>query len=189
MSQFDVKTVYIPAADYIRDYQDVDKFLAYCRACPRYNKCWACPEHNFDPVALVAAYAHVYIIGVKVQVPPEVRGAVKGREAVGAKAEAITKAARKELDPLVLALEKTWGDALCCYGGTCYLCAACQRIEGKPCVYPERRRCSLEALGFDVAATAQQLLGFELLWSEDSLPPYITVISALFTNELMSRGV
>lgn len=186
MLSYEIKTICLPVSSYIEKYRDIPKFLEFCQVCPRYNKCWACPPHDFDPVSLLAPYNYVYIIGAKVLIPAELRGEVTGHEAVAAKAEAITQEARKYLDPIMLSLERTIGDALCCYGGTCYLCAACQKAKGKPCIYPDKRRSSLEALGFDVAGTTQDLLGFELLWSEESLPPYLTVVSALFTKRLVS---
>lgn len=189
MNDMDIKTVYIPAKDYIKEYRDIAKFLEYCKVCPRYNKCWACPPHETDVAALVSSYEHVYIIGAKVAVDSKTRSSVRGKAVVAEKAEEITKAARKRLDPIILGLEKTMGDAMACYGGTCYLCGTCQKIQGKPCIHREKRRSSLEALGFDVAATTEQLLGFELLWSEEQLPPYITVVSALFTNKLAEGGL
>lgn len=189
MNNMEIKTVYIPAKDYIREYRDIPKFLEYCKVCPRYDKCWACPPHETDAAALVAPYEYLYIIGAKVAVDDEIRKGVTGRDAVAAKAEEITKAARKKLDPIILGLEKTMGDSMACYGGTCYLCNACQKIQGKPCIHREKRRSSLESLGFDVAATTEKLLGFELLWSQEQLPPYMTVVSALFTNKLAEGGL
>ncbi|MEG0874765.1 MAG: DUF2284 domain-containing protein [Clostridiales bacterium] len=189
MNKMEIKTVYMNTEDYIKQYRDIPKFLEFCKACPRYEKCWACPEHGFDVENFLAPYPHVYLIGAKIIIDDEQRNSVKGKDAVGAMAEEITKDARAKLDPIVLSLEKTMGEneALCCYGGTCYLCLTCAKIMGQPCVHPGERRASLESLGFDVAGTTLDLLGYELLWSEDSLPEYLTVVSALFSKKLLPK--
>lgn len=189
MDSMEIKTVYMPAAEYIAKYRDIPKFLEYCKVCPRYDLCWACPTHSFDVDHCLDAFRHVYITGAKVPVPDEVRQKVKGKDAVAEMAERLTKEARSKLDPIMLGLEQQIPNALCCYGGTCYLCAACSKIQGEPCRFPEKRRSSLEALGFDVVATTETLLGFPVLWSMEELPPYITIVSALFTKEELSEGL
>jgi methionyl-tRNA synthetase len=67
--------------------------------------------------------------------------------------------------------------------GTCPYCggAPCARIEGKPCRHPSKVRPSLEAFGFDMGKTAQDLLGLEIKWSHDEfLPEYLTLICGIF---------
>ncbi len=179
----EIQTVHQNTRDYIKKYRDIPKFLQFCKACPRYNRCWACPEHGFDTEQYIAAYSHVYIIGAKIPVPASLRQIDMSSEQIAQAAEGITKAARRILDPVLLSLEQHIPNSLACYGGTCQLCETCTRPEGKPCRFPEKRRPSLEAIGFDVAATTQDLLGIELLWCKDELPPYLTVISALFTRD------
>ena len=45
-------------------------------------------------------------------------------------------------------------------------------------------RSSLEAVGFDVTATARDVLGIELQWSTDGqLPERITLVTALFSHD------
>ena len=189
MKDMEIKTVYMPVKDYIAKYRDIPKFKEYCKVCPRYNQCWACPELCFDAAHCLDDFQHVYITGAKVFIEDALRSTVKGKEAVGAMAEQLTKEARAKLDPIMLGLEQQVPDSLCCYGGTCYLCKTCAKVAGKPCRFPAKRRSSLEAIGFDVGATAEELLGFELLWSLDTLPEYITVVSALFTKELLPERV
>ena len=38
-------------------------------------------------------------------------------------------------------------------------------------------RYSLDALGFDLSALTSDLLGIELQWAKESLPPYYTLIN------------
>lgn len=183
MKGIEIQTIHQHTSDYIAQYRDIPKFLEYCRECPRYNKCWACPEHSFDTKKYIEGYDHVYIIGAKVPVPESLSQMDMTAEQIAQAAEGVMKAARRVLDPVLLALEQHIPNSLACFGGTCHLCETCTRVEGKPCRFPEKRRPSLESIGFDVASTTEKLLGIELLWCQDSLPPYLTVVSALFTKE------
>ena len=55
----------------------------------------------------------------------------------------------------------------------------CTRPSGLPCRHPDRMRPSLEALGFNLARTADELLKMPLQWSSDEqLPDYLTLITA-----------
>lgn len=87
---------------------------------------------------------------------------------------------RKRTDDLLLELEKTHnGRAF--FPGSCLLCSSCTRAEGKPCLYPERVRPSLEACGFDIGKTSSELLNIELKWGEHGkMPEYLTLVSGIF---------
>ena len=61
--------------------------------------------------------------------------------------------------------------------GGCHLCEHCTRPEGRPCRYPEGIGYTLESLGCDVSAAAEQLLGWPLLWSRKGcLPEYMALV-------------
>lgn len=61
--------------------------------------------------------------------------------------------------------------------GGCHLCEQCTRPEGRPCRYPEGIGYTLESLGCDVSAAAEQLLGWPLLWSRKGcLPEYMALV-------------
>ena len=98
----EIQTVHQNTRDYIKKYRDIPKFLQFCKACPRYNRCWACPEHGFDTEQYIAAYSHVYIIGAKIPVPASLRQIDMSSEQIAQAAEGITKAARRILDPVLL---------------------------------------------------------------------------------------
>ena len=87
---------------------------------------------------------------------------------------------RKRTDELLLEMEKTYkGRAF--FPGSCLLCPTCTRTEGKPCLYPERVRPSLEACGFDIGKTASELLHIELKWGDkDRMPEYLLLVSGIF---------
>jgi hypothetical protein len=42
---------------------------------------------------------------------------------------------------------------------------------------------SLESMGFDVASISEDILGDKILWAKESLPEYIILVSAIFSQE------
>ena len=82
-------------------------------------------------------------------------------------------------------LERRTGGRAFSYVGSCLYCpeGSCTRPEGLPCRHPERVRPSLEACGFDIGRTTEELFGIPLLWGTDGkLPAYLTLVCALFHN-------
>ena len=77
-----------------------------------------------------------------------------------------------------LELERSTPGTLALSAGTCTLCGEdCTRPAGKPCRYPDRMRYSIEALGGDVAKTAELYLNKPLLWIRDNvLPEYLMLV-------------
>ena len=47
-------------------YQDREKYLAYCRECPKYNTVWSCPPLQIDADAYLNKYAWVNVVGAKI---------------------------------------------------------------------------------------------------------------------------
>ena len=168
-------TATIPVADYMAHYRDAEKFIGPCRQCRRYNTCWACPPFAFDVDQYLSHYELALIIGTKITplYPEKITDTISyGNE--------LMETERKRTDDLLLELEKTHnGRAF--FPGSCLLCSSCTRAEGKPCLYPERVRPSLEACGFDIGKTSSELLNIELKWGEHGkMPEYLTLVSGIF---------
>lgn len=148
---------------------------AFGRQCRRYNTCWACPTFTFDVDQYLSHYELALIIGTKITplYPEKITDTISyGNELI--------ETERKRTDDLLLELEKTHnGRAF--FPGSCLLCSSCTRAEGKPCLYPERVRPSLEACGFDIGKTSSELLNIELKWGEHGkMPEYLTLVSGIF---------
>ena len=47
-------------------YHDREKYLAYCRECPKYNTVWSCPPLQIDADVYLSKYAWVNVVGVKI---------------------------------------------------------------------------------------------------------------------------
>ena len=168
-------TATIPVAEYMANYRDAEKFIGFCRQCPRYNTYWACPPFSFNVDHYLSQCQTALIIGTKITPlhPERITDVISfGKE--------MMETERKRTDELLLEMEKTYkGRAF--FPGSCLLCPTCTRTEGKPCLYPERVRPSLEACGFDIGKTASELLHIELKWGDKNrMPEYLLLVSGIF---------
>jgi len=65
--------------------------------------------------------------------------------------------------------------------GRCHLCIKCNYPNG--CLFPDKRRSSLESLGVDASRLSSEVLKHEIQWyHKKSIPKYLTVIHSLLTN-------
>lgn len=87
------------AADYVREYRDVEKFEAFCKECDRYDNCWVCPPYERDLATGLQTYEFVSLIGT--QIVPLLEG--KQNAASGQKKQItvwqLLKEVRAKLDP------------------------------------------------------------------------------------------
>ncbi|MDR1552197.1 MAG: DUF2284 domain-containing protein [Prevotellaceae bacterium] len=171
--------------DYIRHYRDSDRFIVYCKQCNRYNVCWACPPFDFDTDITLSHYKTAWIIGTKIDIEDKIIENNKGWKLCTPLTYRIIEEIRLTLDKKLLDLEKEYSDSRVFFAGTCHICSSdnCARMQGKPCIFPDKIRPSLESFGFDVSQTSLRLLGVEMKWSRDGiLPPYFVLVSGFFTN-------
>lgn len=172
-------TASIAVDEYIRRFRDVSTIEGYCRSCENYGKSWGCPPFDFDVEERLRQYNKIELISVKIT-PKEVK------IPIGVAQELILPE-RKRFDKRLLELEKQYNGLACSYVGKCYYCAedACARLCGNPCRHPQLLRPSLEAYGFDVARTTEELFGLQLHWGKDGLlPDYLIIVCALFHNSV-----
>ena len=171
--------------NYIANYRDADKFIKFCKECDRYNACWACPPYGFDSESYITPYTNAFIMGTKITPDEKLRNRCDSGEQSKEITHLLITDVRKLLDGALLSLEQQNPNSRAFFAGTCHLCSigACTRITGKPCIYPDKIRPSLEAFGFDIGKTASELLGIELKWSNGGeLPQYFVLVSGFFTN-------
>lgn len=159
----------IDAETLTRRYRDVPRFMELCRKCSGFGKSWLCPPVSVSP----GGYATARIEAVKI-IPAE------GCTLSGAE---IMQDARGEFERQLLKLESQTGGMACGLSGDCPYCGKlpCSRTEGKPCRHPRLARPSLEALGFNVAAIAAEVLATPIKWETDGCrPPYYMLVGAVF---------
>ena len=177
-------TTQISVSDYIDKYRDAEKFIVFCQQCNRYNTCWACPPFDFS-IDKYLKYDKAYIIGTKIMISKNIKDSCTNADESKEMGAQIITSVRKNLDKQLLLIENRTPDSRAFFAGTCHICPVeeCTRIDGRPCLYPDKIRPSLESFGFDIGKTTESLLGLELKWSNDgSLPEYLTLVSGLFTN-------
>lgn len=175
----------IDAGEYMERFRAVEKFIVFCRECPRYGRSWACPPYGYDMDAYLSGYAHAYIIGSKIVPSRDTAALCIDAESSRKYGTEIFNDARQKLDKLLLYIETANGPAKAFFAGSCQLCGeeGCTRPHGKECRCPDKIRPSLEAVGFDVVNTAKELLGMEMKWSEEGLlPEYYILTSGVFAS-------
>lgn len=173
----------IAVSDYVRDYVDVPRFLECCRACHNYSSKWSCPPYDFDPLGLWAQFREFQIFGTKLELAPEFIGADYNAPEANKDIRAALSAEKQKLMDRALALEKERPGSLGLSAGSCELCAECAKKSGAPCRRPELMRYSIESLGGDVCATAQNLLATPIKWaSEGRVPEYFVLVCGLLTK-------
>lgn len=170
-------TTQLPAADYIAIYRDARRTAACCRACPNYGRSWVCPPFDFDMEQYLSGYRTALIIATKIT--PRHSGLPLSES------ENLLRPERISHEKLLLDLERRYDGRAFAYAGRCLYCPndSCARLEGKPCRHPELVRPSLEACGFDLCRTTEELMAIPLRWGEgDRMPEYLTLVSGFFHN-------
>ena len=142
----------LPVAQFVERYVDTDHYDAGCRGCDNYGQVWVCPPYDFSVAGYWSGFREVCLRGVQLRFSPEDR-------------------------QMILRLREEYPRSDILTVGGCHLCERCTRPEGRPCRYPEGIGYTLESLGCDVSAAAEQLLGWPLLWSRKGcLPEYMALV-------------
>lgn len=189
-SVLSLHTAVLPAAPFLERVRDEPKFLELCRACRRFGKSWSCPPYAFEAGEKLSAYEWVHLAGLKAVPAQEARERTRGDEKARKRyAHAFFEGLRPPFDDALLTLEAAYAPALSLHAGACVLCPRdeCARMDGKPCIHPDRMRLSLESSGCDVSKTAEEFLGLPLVWMKDELPEYFLLVGALFANAQIPR--
>ena len=179
----------MPMEDFRRKYQDREKFIAYCRECPRYDTVWSCPPLSFDADEYLNGFSWVSVVGVKIVLSQEVIEAADTAEKVKDTGWKIISKVKLELEDKMRQLEGKVPGSVSLSSGGCNLCKECSRKEGKTCRMPKKMRHSLDAFGFDLSAITKDMLGIEILWCRDRLPEYFTLIHGLMTADDVQKEV
>ena len=56
----------MPMEIFRQRYQDKEKYIAYCRECPRYDTVWSCPPLNIDLEAYLSRFEWINVVGAKI---------------------------------------------------------------------------------------------------------------------------
>ncbi len=152
------------------EFFDVEKVNSDCVDCPNYNKIWSCPPHDFNTYDYVSQYNRVDLYMAKINLDIET--------ATKEDMKNIFEKERRIFSDALVNMENEMSIAV--IAGNCYKCSVCTRSEGRACIFKDKMRYSLEALGFKVGEIAK-FVGVELKWSNDkAIAPYLVTVGAIF---------
>lgn len=169
-----------------KDYHNPKVFLELCKKCKNFNNLWSCPPYNFNINNLIDKYSNVYLIATKINFSNRTIDKIPHDKIKDFTYKTLADV-RKEIGVGLLDIEKKHSDSISLYAGSCLICKECTRPQNIPCRYPDKMRYSLESLGFDVSKIANDLLNTPILWSSNKLPEYFTLVSAVFTNNVIDN--
>lgn len=173
--------------DYIRRFRDAERVAGYCRQCRNYGHHWGCPPFDYSVEEQLSRYREVLLVAARIYPTEQHLPMETGMQCLWP--------VRSELEKIVRGLETVLDGRAMGLAGQCPYCGAqpenfqagmpCAKTEGKPCRHADLVRPSLEAWGFDIGMSAEQLLQIPILWSTDGLTPeYFTLVCGFFHNAL-----
>ena len=174
--KFDAQVADISVKDYIAGYRNADSFIVYCQQCANYGHRYGCPPFDYDVMQFISQYRKLRVMGFKL---------VPTKQLPLSMANEVIAAALSEMNDKLFALERELSGFACGFVGKCSFCnGTCARIEGKPCRHPDKVRPSLEAFGFDMMKTSENLLGITMKWGQNGLlPEYLTLVCGVFYDK------
>ena len=170
-------TVTIPTERYLQEYRDADRFIGFCKECSNYGKSWSCPPFDKDWTPELKKYEFVSLYLTKIY--PQAEGLSINDS------QKVMRSDRERMERELREIERQSGGLAFAFAGTCLYCpeGTCSRKQGSPCRHPELVRPALEAVGFDMSKTAEELFHVPIQWSTDgSMPEYLTLICGVFHN-------
>ncbi len=171
--------------EYIHRFRDAERIEGYCRECHNYGQRWGCPPFDYSVENELLRYREVLLVAARITPEQPHLPLAEGMLCL--------LPARLRLETIVRELETTLDGRAMGLAGQCTYCGAqpdpqlsvapCAKQLGLPCRHPELVRPALEAWGFDITKTAEELLHMPILWSTDGLTPdYFTLVCAFFHN-------
>ena len=179
------KLAHTDMSSFLKKYQDVDKFLSYCKECTNYNHKWSCPPLAFSPTEYLNQYKYIYLIAVQINYAQSTINELTTKEDINKFTRQTLRKIKNQTATQLLGLENA--HSISFSSGGCSYCCKCSRLNNQPCKKPEKMRYSLDSFGIDLGKVTENLLDIKLLWGLDKLPKYHTLIHALATNELLDE--
>lgn len=169
--------------EFISNYQDIDKFLGYCKQCNNYNHKWSCPPLSFNPKTYLNQYKSIYLVAVQLNYTEDTINSLTTKEEISSFTRKTLRKTKNELATALLNLEND--STISLSSGGCSYCCKCSRDDNKPCKHPDKMRHSLDSFGIDLGKVTEDVFNIKLLWGLDKLPKYHVLIHALITNEII----
>ncbi len=160
----------------LKKYYKPEEIFGHCKGCPSYGKNWSCPPHNFTVMEYIEKYKTAYIVGVKVALE-----GFKQKEAAIDHYYECRRLANRSL----LKYEETLSASVALLGGHCDICDSCTREVSAECNFPQKKRHSLESLGFKVSDIIEDLFDDKLQWDKGKTPDSLYIVLGVLSNETL----
>ena len=155
-----MKIIKITTQELIEKYHKPE-FESFCKECKNYGSNYSCPPIDFDRKAFLEKFKYAYIIGEQI---------ANGR---------CIEPKRLEILEKFLTLEKKYKNSYAVSSTSCGICKKCRRIDGEPCLFPEKARYTLDLFSIDATKLAGEVLGIKIEWNSDK----ITLLSMFLCND------
>lgn len=152
-----------------------------CTHCRCYDNNWCCPPFTENQTDIWNKYDNIKLIMIKMNFTHEAYEKEFTPETIMEYAFDFHHGAKMKIEPELYELEKELNGYFLT-SGPCVNCGQCQRILGKDCVMPNKRKYAMESLGADVKAIVKQYFDLDLQWIRGNvLPEYIIMmVSVLY---------
>ena len=166
-----------------KNYLNPPKNEEACSHCRCYENNWTCPPFTENQTNVWYKYENIKIIIKKLNFTNEfLKKQFTEEELIEYAFDLIhsqkTLIEQEELYDLEKELN---GEILT--SGPCVTCKCCQRLDGKECVMPEKRKYAMESLGANAIGIAKKFFDLDLKWiKENKLPEYLVVMVAVLYN-------
>ncbi len=175
--------------------------LTFCQACKNYGKNYSCPQFDFETATWLAEYAYATLILTIIPTAElaDYRAVLAAGDYRSDTYEQYSKdndddlfmrismysfeQIKHKLNDKLLKFERRAAGAVSIPPGSCSYCKSCAKVRGENCLYPEKLRYSLEALGFLVSAVLDVFFDYAIDWSARDFGADFVTISALFSRE------
>ncbi|MGN0093816.1 MAG: DUF2284 domain-containing protein [Methanobrevibacter sp.] len=175
MSAVERYDVEISMEEFLYNCLNIDLCYNKCLECDSFNRNWSCPPFNIDVCDFWAKYDKIHVYLIKLNFSKKLQSEYIDISDV----RKIFKKYRTLLNKELLGKEKDFKNSMSISGG-CSLCKVCNRVEGKPCNYPNKMRPAIDAYGVDVGKLLDKYFNIQLQWVLDNhLPEYLCVVSAI----------
>jgi len=187
-----------------------EEVLGYCKRCGNYGKNYSCPEFEFDTIRYLEQYNYATIIMTEIDTKP-IKAQIDKFDIDDLRSDVYNNYVKNKPDKIVdinsiitmyafnniknqitdklIQIEKDIDNSVGLPPGSCTRCSTCLKQQGKPCIYPETLRYSLEALGFMVSDIYKKFFDLELGWTKGELPVIFNSCSVLMTEDRISKDV
>ena len=173
---------WIPVDELVDKYTDSPRFIEYCKACPSYGAQWGCPPLPFEPSEYMHKYKNAYVLGLKIYFGNDCIREADTKEKIQEESKKASMYGVDRLYSITEGLREKYKDSAMLVYGKCPLCKECVRKKGKACLHPEEMNYSLSGFGIDTQKLMKDVLKIDLLWPQETLPKYLTMVFVFMTN-------